>query len=166
MLSLFAIEPSERIHALTPSFSNNRGIYVPNDDRWPAHFRGVGIRIEDSVCVQPDGPLVLTTEAVKEVSTFSCRFHFYFLPLLFPFFNLSPFTCLSLLPFTCFYLLRIFTFEFSVVIIFTFTFTFYLLTLLFFSFPLSPISTIHGFMFSPFTFSLFPYFHLSPCTIL
>jgi len=27
----------------------------------------MGIRIEDSVCVQEDHPLVLTTEAVKEV---------------------------------------------------------------------------------------------------
>ena len=35
--------------------------------RWPKHFRGIGIRIEDSVCVQDDSPLVLTTEAVKEV---------------------------------------------------------------------------------------------------
>lgn len=43
------------------------GIYVSNDERWPAHFRGMGIRIEDSVCVQDDSPLVLTTEAVKEV---------------------------------------------------------------------------------------------------
>lgn len=43
------------------------GLYVPNDDRWPEHFRGIGIRIEDSVCVREDGPLVLTTEAVKEV---------------------------------------------------------------------------------------------------
>lgn len=43
------------------------GIYVPNNERWPEHFRGLGIRIEDSVCVQDDFPLVLTTEAVKEV---------------------------------------------------------------------------------------------------
>merc|ERR1712093_889035 len=43
------------------------GIYVPDDERWPAHFRGMGIRIEDSVCVQDDNPLILTTEAVKEV---------------------------------------------------------------------------------------------------
>jgi intermediate cleaving peptidase 55 len=43
------------------------GIYVPDDDRWPEHFRGIGIRIEDSVCVQEDSPLILTTEAVKEV---------------------------------------------------------------------------------------------------
>lgn len=42
------------------------GIYVPDDERWPAHFRGIGIRIEDSVCVQDDSPLILTTEAVKE----------------------------------------------------------------------------------------------------
>ncbi|RFU35076.1 hypothetical protein B7463_g1189, partial [Scytalidium lignicola] len=44
------------------------GIYVPDDDRWPKHFRGIGIRIEDSVCVEEDSPLILTTEAVKEVA--------------------------------------------------------------------------------------------------
>lgn len=43
------------------------GIYVPANDRWPKHFQGIGIRIEDSICVQADGPYVLTTEAVKEV---------------------------------------------------------------------------------------------------
>jgi intermediate cleaving peptidase 55 len=43
------------------------GIYVPDDERWPVKFRGIGIRIEDSVCVGEDNPLVLTTEAVKEV---------------------------------------------------------------------------------------------------
>ncbi|KAL8657358.1 MAG: hypothetical protein Q9226_002007 [Calogaya cf. arnoldii] len=43
------------------------GIYVPDTDRWPVAFRGMGIRIEDSVCVQEEHPLVLTTEAVKEV---------------------------------------------------------------------------------------------------
>ncbi|KAI9716751.1 MAG: hypothetical protein M1828_007558 [Chrysothrix sp. TS-e1954] len=42
------------------------GIYVEDDERWPKHFRGVGIRIEDSVCIQEEHPLVLTTEAVKE----------------------------------------------------------------------------------------------------
>jgi intermediate cleaving peptidase 55 len=44
------------------------GIYVPDDDRWPAHFRGMGVRIEDSVCVDDDSPYVLTTEAVKEIN--------------------------------------------------------------------------------------------------
>lgn len=43
------------------------GIYVPDDERFPAHFRGMGIRIEDSVCVGESNPLILTTEAVKEV---------------------------------------------------------------------------------------------------
>ncbi|KAL0261456.1 aminopeptidase [Diplodia seriata] len=43
------------------------GIYVPDDERWPAPFRGMAIRIEDSVCVQPESPLILTTEAVKEI---------------------------------------------------------------------------------------------------
>lgn len=50
---------------LTVLFS---GIYVPNDERWPAHFRGIGIRIEDSVCIGDDHPIVLTPEALKEVS--------------------------------------------------------------------------------------------------
>ncbi|KEQ94078.1 hypothetical protein AUEXF2481DRAFT_66753 [Aureobasidium subglaciale EXF-2481] len=43
------------------------GIYVPEDERWPKHFRGLAIRIEDSVCITEEHPYVLTTEAVKEV---------------------------------------------------------------------------------------------------
>ncbi|KAG7286190.1 hypothetical protein NEMBOFW57_008496 [Staphylotrichum longicolle] len=43
------------------------GVYVPDDERFPKHFRGLAVRIEDSVCVDEDGPVVLTTEAVKEV---------------------------------------------------------------------------------------------------
>lgn len=43
------------------------GVYVPDDERWPRHFRGMAIRIEDSVCVDDDSPFILTTEAVKEV---------------------------------------------------------------------------------------------------
>lgn len=43
------------------------GVYVPDDERFPAHFRGMAVRIEDSVCVDDDGPIILTTEAVKEV---------------------------------------------------------------------------------------------------
>ncbi|KAM7207527.1 Peptidase M24, structural domain containing protein [Naviculisporaceae sp. PSN 640] len=43
------------------------GIYVPDDEKFPRHFRGLAVRIEDSVCVDETGPLVLTTEAVKEV---------------------------------------------------------------------------------------------------
>ena len=43
------------------------GIYVPNDERWPKWARGIGMRIEDSVCVDKESPYVLTTEAVKEV---------------------------------------------------------------------------------------------------
>ncbi|KAI0408335.1 peptidase M24, structural domain-containing protein [Xylaria palmicola] len=43
------------------------GVYVPDDDRFPQHFRGLGVRIEDSIAVGEDNPLILTTEAVKEV---------------------------------------------------------------------------------------------------
>ncbi|KAI0532151.1 peptidase M24, structural domain-containing protein [Xylaria digitata] len=43
------------------------GVYVPDDERFPRHFRGLGIRIEDSIAVGDDSPFILTTEAVKEV---------------------------------------------------------------------------------------------------
>lgn len=43
------------------------GIYVPDDTRWPEHFRGLAVRIEDSICVGDENPHILTTEAVKEV---------------------------------------------------------------------------------------------------
>ena len=43
------------------------GIYVPDDERWPKWARGIGMRIEDSVCVDEESPYVLTTEAVKEI---------------------------------------------------------------------------------------------------
>ena len=40
---------------------------MPDDDRWPRHFRSIGIQIEDSVAIGDEHPLVLSTEAVKEV---------------------------------------------------------------------------------------------------
>ncbi|EGE03757.1 Intermediate cleaving peptidase [Trichophyton interdigitale] len=43
------------------------GVYVPNDERWPEKFRGIGIRIEDSICVGDDNPIVLSPEGVKEI---------------------------------------------------------------------------------------------------
>lgn len=43
------------------------GIYVPDDDRWPKHFRNMSVRIEDSISIGEDEPLVLTSDAVKEV---------------------------------------------------------------------------------------------------
>lgn len=43
------------------------GLYVPDDERWPSWARGIGLRIEDSVCVDDASPYVLTTEAVKEI---------------------------------------------------------------------------------------------------
>lgn len=49
------------------------GLYIPDTEAYPARFRGIGLRIEDSVCVQEEHPLVLTTEAVKEVTTTTSR---------------------------------------------------------------------------------------------
>ncbi|GAW14024.1 hypothetical protein ANO14919_034160 [Xylariales sp. No.14919] len=43
------------------------GVYVPDDPQYPKHFRGLAVRIEDSIVVGADNPLILTTEAVKEI---------------------------------------------------------------------------------------------------
>lgn len=43
------------------------GIYVPHDSRYPAHFHGMGMRIEDSIAVDTDSAINLTAEAVKEI---------------------------------------------------------------------------------------------------
>ncbi|KAI1322587.1 peptidase M24, structural domain-containing protein [Xylariaceae sp. FL0255] len=45
------------------------GVYVPRDAdrRFPERFRGMAIRIEDSVAVGDEHPIVLTAEAVKEI---------------------------------------------------------------------------------------------------
>ncbi|WPG98369.1 Hypothetical protein R9X50_00115800 [Acrodontium crateriforme] len=43
------------------------GIYVPDVERWPEHFRGLGIRIEDSVCIGAERPEILTKTAAKSV---------------------------------------------------------------------------------------------------
>lgn len=44
------------------------GVYVPDDSRFPTHFHGMGMRIEDSVAVDEDSVINLTVEAVKEVA--------------------------------------------------------------------------------------------------
>ncbi|KAM3415480.1 Intermediate cleaving peptidase 55 [Cercospora zeina] len=50
------------------------GVYVPDSDEWPFHFRGMGIRIEDSVVVGLERPEVLTKSAYKEISDIErCR---------------------------------------------------------------------------------------------
>lgn len=62
------LSPSDFYTWTTRLIIHSSGIYVPDDKRWPKHFRGMGIRIEDSVCVGEEAPLVLSVEAVKEVS--------------------------------------------------------------------------------------------------
>ena len=44
------------------------GIYVPISSKYPKHFRGMGIRIEDEVLVGKQHPTVLSVAAPKEVS--------------------------------------------------------------------------------------------------
>ncbi|ODQ63238.1 hypothetical protein NADFUDRAFT_62710 [Nadsonia fulvescens var. elongata DSM 6958] len=43
------------------------GVYVPDNERWPAHFRGIGIRIEDNVVIGKDSYDVLTKNTLKEI---------------------------------------------------------------------------------------------------
>ncbi|KAL5627352.1 hypothetical protein BROUX41_003505 [Berkeleyomyces rouxiae] len=43
------------------------GIYVPDERKWPESFRGLGVRIEDSIAVGKTEPYVLTSSAVKQV---------------------------------------------------------------------------------------------------
>ena len=47
------------------------GLYIPDTLNYPADFRGIGIRIEDDIVVGDNisgGPLILTSEAPKEVA--------------------------------------------------------------------------------------------------
>ncbi|OXG34856.1 xaa-Pro aminopeptidase [Cryptococcus neoformans Bt120] len=44
------------------------GVYVPFDNRFPKHFHGQGIRIEDEVAFTKNGPLVLSANAPKEIA--------------------------------------------------------------------------------------------------
>jgi intermediate cleaving peptidase 55 len=45
------------------------GVYVPDEQKWPKHFRGIGIRIEDCVLVSEKAgtEVVLSIDAVKEI---------------------------------------------------------------------------------------------------
>lgn len=43
------------------------GCYVPDDEQWPKHFRGLALRIEDSIAVGKEVPTILSVEAVKEI---------------------------------------------------------------------------------------------------
>jgi len=61
------IEPYVNCVSLSVVLTSYSGIYVPDDERWPSHFRGMGVRIEDSICVRESDPYILTTEAAKEV---------------------------------------------------------------------------------------------------
>ncbi|GAB5592346.1 aminopeptidase [Umbelopsis nana] len=43
------------------------GLYVPYDNQFPEEYQGIGIRIEDNVCVGKEDPWILTVTAPKEV---------------------------------------------------------------------------------------------------
>lgn len=43
------------------------GIYVPMAEKWPKHFRGIGVRVEDDVAVAAKNLTNLTSLCVKEV---------------------------------------------------------------------------------------------------
>ena len=43
-------------------------VYVPFSDRYPKHFQGLGIRIEDDILVQHDHHINLTANCPKEIA--------------------------------------------------------------------------------------------------
>lgn len=43
------------------------GLYIPDDEQFPKHFRNIGIRIEDDVLIQPNHPIILSVDAPKEL---------------------------------------------------------------------------------------------------
>lgn len=43
------------------------GVYVPDTEAWPKHFRGIGIRIEDDVVVGKSSYEVITADTLKEI---------------------------------------------------------------------------------------------------
>ncbi|OAV88263.1 hypothetical protein PTTG_08456 [Puccinia triticina 1-1 BBBD Race 1] len=43
------------------------GVYVPDEDRYPKHFRGIGIRVEDMVHVRETDQVILSCNTPKEV---------------------------------------------------------------------------------------------------
>lgn len=43
------------------------GCYVPHDEQWPKHFRGLALRVEDSIAVGREVPTILSVEAPKEI---------------------------------------------------------------------------------------------------
>ncbi len=63
-----------RVLLKTPLHSHfiEPGLYIPDSPTYPPEYRGIGIRIEDDVVVggkeSGGAPLVLTTEAPKEIS--------------------------------------------------------------------------------------------------
>lgn len=43
------------------------GVYVPDSEMWPKHFRNMGIRIEDNVVIGKNSYEVLTVDTAKEI---------------------------------------------------------------------------------------------------
>ena len=45
------------------------GVYVPDGEAgwWPERFRGLAVRVEDTVGIGKEGPIAMSAEAVKEV---------------------------------------------------------------------------------------------------
>ena len=60
---------SDLIESFSKADHVHSSVHIPltEDPRFPPAFRGLGIQIEDSICVGKSDPLILSVEAPKEV---------------------------------------------------------------------------------------------------
>ncbi|KTW25752.1 hypothetical protein T552_03365 [Pneumocystis carinii B80] len=59
--------PGRRLLKNNQTIAIEPGLYIPDLPRFPKHFRGLGVRIEDSIRVGKENPTVLSKDAVKEI---------------------------------------------------------------------------------------------------
>lgn len=71
-LDLHDVPGASRFKKLVPGnvITIEPGLYVPVDDKWPKHYQGIGVRVEDDIVVGTEQSeiLNLTSGCVKEVA--------------------------------------------------------------------------------------------------
>lgn len=60
--------PGRRLLKNNQTITIEPGLYIPDLPKFPKHFRGLGVRIEDSIQVGKENPTILSKDAVKEIT--------------------------------------------------------------------------------------------------